>query len=213
MCNSGVFSITDGEADKFSRLGVSKVLFIFDMDSDMSNSEVLSVDDIRKKVSIVEGVCNKHNMLMQYVPVVYCAETIAIYQFYNGNRRLSDMVNKVNTKLLNVNILKLLTGVHSSKKLKRYDYVDYEALRVGLIRANKIDKFNACCLKFLIGGECIGYSGEDIILFIELMYKHYHDLLKSDKPMRVSYRGKNLEVFTDEYKQQLRDFGVNISNK
>lgn len=211
---SSVLMLGKGDIRSYVSKNIDRVIFVFDMDDDESDF-VLQASCVEERIrqTLEQVNASKRSIKLEYVLVVYAAETVALYQFYSGDRKLSDLVNKVNTKALHVNLLKLLTKINSSKRVKKYDFVDYTVLRERLQKYRSIDVFNTYCMSLLLDTECESLSDHEIVKFIDRVHNHYNTLLSSSKPMKVSYKGVNLEVFLDEYKQQLKDFGVTISDK
>lgn len=209
--SSNVLLLPKGSIRQYENLGIDTVIFVFDMDSDKNNSELLSVSNVQAAIERNRRLLSEagHSIRYLYVPVVYSAETIALYQFYDGIDSLSNLVNKNNTKLLHTNLLKVVTKIERTKELKKYEFVDYFKLREKLVEFYGMDEYNISSFGLLLQKHDIFLDEEGVVEFMTQINEHYRYLLTNEDPMVITYKDVFLNVFTEQYKQQLSDMGYN----
>lgn len=210
--NTGVLTITRKGVLKYSSLGINKIIMVFDMDSDKSNNLLVSSEDVYDKLrKTIDAVNDTISIVL--IPVVYTAETIALYQNCNLNQPLTELVNKENTKILHVNLLKLTFNLSFKNTVKKFDFINYKTLREKLEYYRSIDKLNRVAINFLLDYDYVGYNCKEIIEFLDKLNIYYNRIIDEGEGLDVMHNGILLRTFTNEYKETLKSLGiVNISS-
>lgn len=210
LSNAKVLKITFNEAILYKSYGITDVYFVFDLDNPSDNSKIISIEFVNKRIEQLIDLRNKAKWCVKYhfVPVVYTAETIALYQFFSGNRSLTSIINRENTKLLHLNLLHVVTGEKDTKKLKHYNFIDADKLRENLLKFRKIDKFNNSAIALLL--NCISDdqfpTEQGVLPLLQEIMKQFEQYKDAD--CFITYRGVKYCVSSNEYIQQFKVLGA-----
>lgn len=209
---SRVLLLTEGMIRRYKSLGINTVVFVFDMDSSTSNSEILLTEEVKYSIERNKKLLNKisYDISLLYIPTVYMAETIALYQYYKGNIPLTNLVNVNNTKELHTNILKVATKIEFTTKLKKFEFIDKVKLKRSLKKWVTLDSLNKFSINLLLG---ILYPLDDITVleFMSKLQKHFYELRDNDISQTVMiHKGCKLDTISDLYKKQLKDLGYSF---
>ena len=131
---SGWPLIGDDEAYSIMELGIERIIFVYDMDNESGiKKEILShhalknyIDNHRK---IFENL--RYNVELVYIPVVYAAETILLYQDIpeSSGINIMQLVNTVDTNAMQLYILACFLNYRNFKHAKRVrEYIDPDRL-------------------------------------------------------------------------------------
>lgn len=209
---SKVLLLTEGMIRKYKSLGINTVVFVFDMDSSTSNSEILSTEEVKCSIERNKKLLNKisYDVSLLYIPTVYMAETIALYQYYKGDIPLTDLVNVNNTKELHTNILKVATKIEFTTNLKKFEFIDKIKLKGNLEKWVTLDSLNKSSISLLLG---ILYPLDNITVleFMNKLQKHFYELRDSNTNQTVIiHKGCKLDTTGGLYKKQLKDLGYDF---
>lgn len=207
LSNAKVMNITKNEVALYKKLNITDIYFVFDMDNDSDNSKIISPETISTRIKWLISLRDIMNWDIEYhfIPVVYTAESIALYQFFSGYRPITFIVNVENTKLLHLNLLHAVTKEKDTKRLKRFEFVDVNKLRSKLRKYKDIDDFNKLSISFLFNEfESIQVLSEQkIISFIKEVVTKFEEL--KCKECTVKYRSKIYDVSSSKYIDQFRE--------
>lgn len=105
---------------------IDRIISVFDMDDiKSSNKRILSKEDMQKQLTKSKRYMTdlKYDIKWEFIPVVYSAETIMLYQFITDANPETDIENLVHPYNVNAFYLDLLARVLCYKNPKRAKHV------------------------------------------------------------------------------------------
>lgn len=111
-----VFGVNKNTAENYKRAGIERVIFVYDVDSmHHTNDILLSMDQFlygsnnrnAGKFAALDATRNLQNLGIdvRFIPVVYCAETIVLFQFSKLGLDVADMMHADDTPKLILSVL------------------------------------------------------------------------------------------------------------
>lgn len=163
----GIFKTKLNKFMEYYENGVRRVILVFDLDTDNK-----SVSQFREPKKIYRNLLSMEqrlfnagiNIKLEYLPVVYSAETVMLYQYYKKLRLYPEMcINSHDTLIMQTSMLRILGRLLSERDVKRCpEYLDTTAfLRV--IRA-EYSVFNSRLFDVLVSLESECYSSEEMLV-------------------------------------------------
>lgn len=164
--------------DSLEKEGITKILFVFDVDNPSGDKfKVLSKEDILQQLTITQKYLNNLHYQVEFVfmPVVYSAETIMLYQFISDSNPETDvesLVHNRNTNKFQLSLLARLLGVDKLNKAKKVrNYLDISKLK-SKIRKNLEyrNTINKRLLEWILKDCNLNtkfYSEEELFEFVE----------------------------------------------
>lgn len=118
----------------FQRLGITSILFVFDVDNGAGrNHDVLSYDNLKKLVDDLCSISEASGIKLYFLPVIYCAETVLLYNYIDteciGSLFAEDLVSTHDINKFYKYLIAILEGFKSTRKVKNFrEYADIDSL-------------------------------------------------------------------------------------
>jgi hypothetical protein len=193
LSNSGVMRLNENDINGLKASGIDRLLFVFDVDNQRGlNSEIIDLDLFKDNANKVNENLSRHGISCEFIPVVYCAETIELLQYYKGSIDIESIVNKGNTKSLHLNLLKLITGMKHSE-VKSLKFCDYDEIRNRLYEYRDKSRFNSVVIDLILNKDTKGYSYDEMIEYI-VKLQEYFSRCKEVSEVLVEYANLKVDV-------------------
>jgi hypothetical protein len=195
LSNSGVFSINKNKARIYKARGIDRILFVFDADNQRGeNNNVTDFGLFKSKLENLNNNMRESGITCEFIPVMYCAETIGLYQAYTGDESLIKFINSYNTKRLHRKVLQKIYNL-GGDDIKQLRYVDYASLKEKLIVYTNVDNFNSKIIELLLNKDVIGYNYEEVCKIVCDINDFYNSLNSNIESVTFTYDGKDIEVY------------------
>jgi hypothetical protein len=193
LSNSSVLKVNNNKARRYRYQGIDNILFVFDVDNQTgNNSDIINLDKFKQDINILLDNLETNSISYGFIPVVYCAETINLYEYYGGNLDIEGLVSKVNTKELHLSLLRLMTGLNSGI-VKNMSHVDYEKLKRKLTEYRNKSKFNKRVIDLILDKNVIGYTYDEMVIFIENLQDYFNEC-KQCEDIMINYDNRGISV-------------------
>lgn len=168
--------------DKIKEMGVDTILFVFDIDNECGKSyDIWSYYDLKKLTDKLIILSRDSGVKFYFLPVVYCAETVLLYNYVDsecvGSLFVEDLVSTHDINNFYKYLIAMLEGFKSTRKVKVFrEYVDVDSLIKVLRRVVTFEGYlpNRKCFNWLVDGcpvdpldEGYFYTASDFIKFYE----------------------------------------------
>lgn len=172
-------SLRVGNIVEFKKLEVTAVFFVFDIDNDCGRRyDIWSYDNLKRLIDKLSIMSEDSGIKFYFLPVVYCAETILLYNYIDneciGSLFAEDLVSTHDINKLYLLLIAMLEGVRSTRKVKNFrEYADIDSLIEVLRRVVTFEGYlpNRKCFNWLVDGCPLDkgyfYTASDFIKFYE----------------------------------------------
>lgn len=152
--------LQERELVSFRKLGVTSVLFVFDIDNgEGRNYDVWSYDSLKGLVDNLNNPLNGNDIKFYFLPTIYCAETVLLYNYIDseciGSLFAEDLVSTHDINKFYKYLIAMLEGIRSTKKVKVFrEYADIDSLIKVLGKVVTFEGYlpNRKCFNWLIDG-------------------------------------------------------------
>lgn len=117
--------LQERELISFRKLGVTSVLFVFDIDNgEGRNYDVWSYNSLKELVDGLSNSLNSNGIKFYFLPTIYCAETVLLYNYIDsdciGTLFAEDLVSTHDINKFYKYLIAMLEGIRSTKKGKNF---------------------------------------------------------------------------------------------
>jgi hypothetical protein len=180
------------------------ILTVFDLDSGVDGRHTMSganfLNRAKRFESDVKGVLP--NATMMYIPTVYAAETVMLYQYRKSlgiQGSIEELVHNRNTWTFQSTILAIFNkcdSLHLSKKMR--DYIDISTLMESLDECLKANlTLNGPVLRFLRDIYLSGLTLNQTVMFLDVAASVFNYYL--DTSVKLTVAGVELDTNTSLY--------------
>lgn len=208
----GIFNVDRKLKKVLKDNGIEKIVFIFDVDNISGDkSRLITSGQLQRKIQEVREKLREYNLELIFLPVVYAAETIALYAYTKTDYVLPEkVVLPENTNEFQLSILAYLSkrSLRDAKKFR--EYLNIHKLKEGLDRC-QIDTFLNYELKVWIKDSCHLPSlkeVEDVIVYIEKVQEYFEDACKLASSRCMQIQGR--EISLEQSLREIKDFIFNL---
>lgn len=202
--NRGCFSASAYYVAAIESIHPDLILTVFDLDSGVNHREIMSSSTFASRASRFESGVKKYlpDVKFEYIPTVYAAETIMLYQFMRDLKltgAIEELVHNSNTWSFQALILAIFNRcdkVADAKVMRNY-------INTGVLLDNMRMCINTCLtlngpiLRFLLGSDFSGLTLNQTVIFLDTMLSVFKYYL--DKPIRLTVDGVELDTNTAPY--------------
>lgn len=182
--------------------GIERIILVYDMDDlDGDKAIILKEKDLKSKINNLEQIFKRigYNVEICYIPVVYAAETLMLYQ-YLGEKygiRIYNLVSSVNTWELHLCLLAYLVNEWNTKRAKKIrNFLEIDKLVESFSKATNTD-INYTIKKWIVEGCNLdskdifcGYDALDHLKETEERFNRW----KADSDRTISIDEHNIKL-------------------
>lgn len=196
--------------------GIRRIVLVFDLDSDnKKKSQFIPVDKIRAKISEVELALRVSGLdiVVEYLPVVYAAETILLYQYLSELKHIPEIcVNIEDTLILQTSMLRVLNGLSNERAVKRCpEYVDTSVVLQNIRKA--WCTFNTHLFRVLQNPEIVGLDKAGALCVCEDAHKLFESCTGFGVDFDIRGVHFNSKMSVPEMREQVSKYLVEIGVK
>lgn len=191
--------VTDAYLQDLICEGVDRILFIFDVDNEEGDkNKLLSLNYIRIKTQKVKQkfIREGYNIKLEFLPVVYSAETIMLYQFIQDSNPETDVegiVHKTNTNDFQLLLLAKILGLENTDKAKHFsNYLDFNKLKSKITKNMEVrESINKKLFEWILNDcnpETEHYTMHEVIKFVEQVHKLFEYHMKNPITFKIGNR-------------------------
>lgn len=197
----GCFYFKGVSLDRIIELGVTTILFVFDIDSECGRkNDIWSYNNLKSLTDNLNILSKNSGIKFYFLPTIYCAETVLLYNYIDsesiGSLFAEDLVNTRDINKFYMLLIAMLEGFRSTRKVKVFrEYVDVDSLVEVLKKVLTFEGYlpNRKCFNWLVDGCPLDkgyfYTASDFIKF----YEDFVHRFESRKCLDFIVEGQNFQ--------------------
>lgn len=205
----------DGQKiDEIIFRGIDRIVIVFDVDNeDGLKSKLLSENFLKSRIkSLRLKFLNRgYNIKIEFVPVVYSAETIMLYQYISDlhpETNIESLVHKLNTNKFQLILLTKLIGYKHIKRAKRVqDYLNLEKLKFKIRNSLKVrNTINKNLLNWILEDCNIQrehFSEKDTLIFLQEVIALFEGYQGTTIDFKVGEKEYNNQISLDKFIKEI----------
>lgn len=193
---TGCFLFSEDEIVNLIILGIERVVFVFDLDNPNGiKTEIMNYAFIRKLIdNAKEQFINYgYNIEFQFIPIVYSAETLLLYQHISNRFKETNIESLVHDEdtnkfhLILLAILNKLKRYNHAKRVREFLDIDRLKEKIQLSLSMNINNVNKHTLEWILGGCKIEDNHYDI--------KEVEDIINEATSIFMENRDKAVDLY------------------
>ncbi len=191
--NKAIFKITAEEWDNYKIKGITSICFVFDVDHISDLDKIMTIEHFEKWYRILEEQAKEYDTQIRFIPCIYEAESIVLYQHSQMKQMIPSLVNKWSTRKAHQYLLCLMQKCRNIKDIKSFKFdIDLNKILSTYDELEDKDIFNQEAMKLLrdeIMLNTVGMKGKECISLLARLHIYFNEQLN---------KGNNIILFHEE---------------